>query len=715
MSSTFGHHPWSVQELASGIDTGTIRLPDIQRPFVWPNAKVRDLVDSMYRGYPVGELMFWANADASHTKAIGEDQAKTQQASMQVVDGQQRLTSLYAVVKGLRVWREDYTREKISLAFNPLRQRFEVPTPVFRRSPEWIADITAVFENPITARRAYLKRLGDEGKREVDADLEEEVENAIQLLSDVLKYRFQVVQISGDVSRETVADIFVRINSEGVALQAPDFILTWLSVFWEEGRADLERWARNSRFTPQEVTSIISEPTKWTPMNPFLSFETGQILRVSVAVGLRRAKLSDAYNFLRGRDPRTREIDPDKREAALNSLKAGQAHAVNPLFWDEYLKVLERAGFRSKEMISGKNVVIYSYALWIIGRVDFDVSIDQLRELMARWLFMAVLTGRYSSSPETRMQEDLNRLDGLDATPEAFAGMLDEQIVAAIPEGWWDATLYDELVTSSTKAPAWIAYVASLNILDADVLLSTSKVKDWMTDRHTVKGVEVHHLFPRDYLKTTLGIKETRKINQVANYALVEWSDNIAISAKEPSTYWPQQVAAKAIEDSRRETQQAWHALPNGWTGLKYEDFLAQRRRLMASIIKQGFQRLVDPNYVPDLTVPEEATVDSSTTTAGTLELPTFEKLVTEGVIPPGTLLTPIDADRDSIAEVLEDGRIHIGEHVCDTVDQAAREDGADIDSGWDYWLAHLDHGGEPVLLAELREGATTPPAFAID
>src|SRR3954464_3615063 len=87
----FGHHPWTVQDLVSGIDKGSVRLPDIQRPFVWPNAKVRDLVDSMYRGYPVGELMFWANRDDEHTRAIGSGAAKTQVASMQVVDGQQRL------------------------------------------------------------------------------------------------------------------------------------------------------------------------------------------------------------------------------------------------------------------------------------------------------------------------------------------------------------------------------------------------------------------------------------------------------------------------------------------------------------------------------------------------------------------------------------------------------------------------------------------------
>jgi hypothetical protein len=382
MPAKFGHHPWTVQELVSGVDKGTVRLPDIQRPFVWPNAKVRDLIDSMYRGYPVGELMFWENKGGGHTKAIGDRATKTQDASMQVVDGQQRLTSLYAVVKGLDVWREDYSRERIALSFNPLTSRFEVPTPAFLKSAEWIPDITAVFQDPIQARHDYLNRLRSDRKRTVDSSLERQVELSIQQLAHLQEYRFQVVQIGEEVSREIVADIFVRINSEGIVLSAADFILTWLSVFWEEGRRDLEAWARNSRFTPSEVTQIIGEKTAWTPNNPYMSFDPGQILRVSVAVGLRRAKLADAYNFLRGRDPRSREIDPARREAALTDLKGGHVHALKPLHWDEFLKVLERAGFRSHDMITSRNTILYTYVLWIIGRVNFRVPIDELREVI---------------------------------------------------------------------------------------------------------------------------------------------------------------------------------------------------------------------------------------------------------------------------------------------------------------------------------------------
>lgn len=701
MSAKFGHHPWTVEELVSGVDKGTIRLPDIQRPFVWPNAKVRDLIDSMYRGYPVGELMFWANKDGEHTKTIGGD-AKTQDASMQVVDGQQRLTSLYAVLKGLEVWREDYSREAIKLAFNPLTGRFEVPTAVIKKQTEWIADIGEVFAGQISARRNYLTRLKADPKHTVDADTEDEIELAIQRLADLRKYAFQVVQIKEEVERETVADIFVRINSEGVNLSSADFILTWMSVFWEEGRTELEVWARNSRFTPAEVVSILNEKTTWTPHNPYMSFEPGQILRVAIAVGLRRAKLQDAYNVLRGRDPRTRIIDPARRSVELARLKTGQSHATKGLHWDEFLKVLERAGFRSKDMITSENTLLYSYALWIIGRIDFKVPVDELREVMARWFFMSQITGRYTSSPETRMQEDLNRLDGLPAVAAEFVKVLNGQIATAVPDDWWRITLPDNLNTSSTGAPAYVAYIAALNVLDADVLLATSKVKDWINpNRRTVKGIEKHHLFPKDYLKTVLGIRDNKKINQVANFALVEWSDNITISNQPPTAYWPQEVNDKNIEQTRRVRQEEWHALPDGWIDLNYEEFLQQRRRLMAKVIHEGYKRLADPNYEPDLTRPDLTSAPAVTT------LPTFENLVTSGILPPGTLLSPVDPEGSgTIAEVMEDGFIQVGEHLCETIDRAAKEDHAEAGSGWDYWQAHLDDEDDPVTLSELRERA---------
>ena len=118
-------------------------------------------------------------------------------------------------------------------------------------------------------------------------------------------------------------------------------------------------------------------------------------------------------------------------------------------------------------MITSQNTVLYTYALWLMGQVDFKVPLDELREIMARWFFMSQITGRYTNSPETRIQEDISRIDGLTVDPAAFISALNTQVEAAVPPDWWTATLPDNLYTSSANAPAYAAYVAALNIRDA--------------------------------------------------------------------------------------------------------------------------------------------------------------------------------------------------------------------------------------------------------
>ena len=697
MTETFRHHPWTVHDLVTGVSVGQIRLPDLQRPFVWSNSKVRDLIDSMYRGYPVGELMFWENRDESHERVIGSNE-NPQDATMQVIDGQQRLTSLYAVMKGLPVWREDYTKERIRISFNPFSERFDVPTPVIERSPDWIADIVSIFTDPFTTRDAYFSKLKENG-RELSADDHRIIEVAINRVFDLTKYGFQVVQVKKSVSREEVADIFVRINSEGVSLKSADFILTWMSVFWEEGRDQLEEFARNSRFSPGALSHILGEKIMWTPHNPYLTLTPGQLVRVVVGYGLRRGRLSDAYNRLRGRDPRTREINIALMEAELARLKTGQEQVLKRVNWDEFLKVVERSGFRTAEMITSDNTILYSYVLWLIGRVEHGVNIDQLREIMARWLFVAQLTGRYTNSPESQIQDDLARLEVIEGSdPKAFIGALEELLAAAAPPDWWTVTLPENLFTSSTISPSFVGYIAALNILEAEALLSNLKVRDWINPaRREIKGIEKHHLFPKNYLKSKLQISQTRRINQIANYALVEWSDNIDISDSAPSEYWPNYVKSKNFEAARLSAQMAWHALPENWTSMGFDEFLKARRVLMARVIHEGYKRLTDPNYQPDLS-PIEA---ESAPVAPAISL---EDLVRLGHLPPGTQLRSREGQTDTVAVVTEDGEIEFNDVRFSTPSAAALADGVENVDGWGYWIVSLSTGDSS--LEEIRTAA---------
>lgn len=250
MSDLYKPVPWSVQNLVSSVESGALRLPDLQRPFVWEKVKVRDLVDSIYRGFPVGELMFWNVPGDIETKAIGT-QKKTQSSKAQIVDGQQRLTSLYVIVTGHPVVDEDYRRDRIRIAFNPFTERFEVAGAALEKSPEWIADISNVFEDPFKARRGFRERYSV--AHEITEEIDDRLERIFGKLYELRNFSFTVVELQSTVDRETVAEIFVRINSEGVNLTQADFILTWLSVFWLDGREELEEFSRNSRLTPTRV------------------------------------------------------------------------------------------------------------------------------------------------------------------------------------------------------------------------------------------------------------------------------------------------------------------------------------------------------------------------------------------------------------------------------------------------------------------------------
>ena len=686
VSDLFKPVPWTVQNLVAAVESGALRLPDIQRPFVWEKVKVRDLVDSIYRGYPVGELMFWNLPGDEDAKAIGVD-TKTQAAKAKIVDGQQRLTSLYAVMTGEPVVDDEYRREPIRIAFNPFAERFEVQSAAFKKSPEWVPDISTVFESPLKARKAFIKRFSE--SHDLDEEAEEKLEEVFARLHSLRDYTFTVIELQSEIERATVADVFVRINSEGVNLTQADFILTWLSVFWDEGREELEQFSRHSRLTPDAASERESTQITWTPKNHYIAPEPGRMLRVVVALGQNRGRLRNAYNALRGRDPRTGEINTHQRDHELEHLKAAQEKALNPTNWDDFLRVLGRAGFRSRKMITSDNTVLYTYALWLIGLTRFNVERTALRDLMARWFFMSQTTGRYTNSPETRIEEDLARFADLGSdSPEAFTNEVERVIGTFMTDDFWSIRLPDDFITSSTSAsPAYQAYLAALNILDADLFALDGKVREWMDpSAATTKDVEGHHLFPRAYLRDELEITDIKRINQVANIAPTDWATNNLIADRPPNDYWPEIVRVRRLADKVLNQQQYWHSLPENWESLPYDEFLDKRRHAMALVVRDGFLRLSDPSYQPMVegttpTAPEEEKVEGVT----------LNDLVSAGLLQIGDLLIPANPERDTIAEVTDEALIALDERTYDSPQRAARADGDEHSDGWDYWVVVED------------------------
>ena len=566
------------------IDIGDIGLPDIQRPFVWANAKVRDLFDSMYRGFPVGYLLFWENAPGNGAKQIGLAEKQHAVPSRLIVDGQQRLTSLFAVFRGKKVLDEDYRERRIEIAFRPRDGKFDVADAAIKRDPEWIANISDIWASGKPSYqmvKGFLKQL--EVKGSLTAEEEERIAHSLDRLFDLQKYPFTALEIAPTVDEEQVADIFVRINSEGVRLNQADFILTLMSVFWDEGRMALETFCRLSRKAPDT-----SAPA--SPFNHFIEPNPDQLLRVAVALGFGRGRLKSVYQVLRGKDLETGEFSSERRDAQFKVLQDAQVEVLNMTHWHQFLSCLIGAGFRSAEMISSQNALLYAYAFYLIGRKRFGVVEHRLQKLIGRWFFASSLTGRYTGSPETVMDGDLNRLKEA-KDEESFAGILEEMMASELTNDFWTVTLPANLDSSSARNPELFAYFAGQNRLGAPVLFSHKKVQDLLDPaiKPKKKALERHHLYPRAWLEKN-GVTDLKKINQLANFALLEWPENLDIRDKPPADYVPKIQTRFPSEEWTRMHEH--HAMPESWHLMPYETFLHARRKLMASIIRRGFDAL---------------------------------------------------------------------------------------------------------------------------
>jgi hypothetical protein len=594
MSETvFKQVNYELNSLVSDIELGEIGLPDIQRPFIWKNAKVRDLFDSMYRGYPVGYLLFWQNGffDA---RPIGTD-TKQKPPRLLIVDGQQRLTSLYAVVKRIPVVRENYGSELIHIAFNPLSEQFEVADAAIRRDKSYIPDISILWSketNVFEVVERYLSEL--KGSRDITGDEEKQIKRAILRLQSLLTFPFTALELSANIGEEDVADVFVRINSKGTPLNQADFILTLMSVFWDEGRTQLEQFCGEAR-----------RPSggKASPFNYFIEPDPDQLLRVSVGLGFKRARLKYVYSLLRGKDLETEQFSDERRVEQFDVLKKAQERVINLQYWHDFMNCIRLAGFRSGNVISSQNNLLFSYTLYLMGRTEYGFEEFRLRRIIARWFFMSSLTGRFTGSPESAMEFDLARFREVKSA-DRFMNILENACNLALTEDYWKITLPNDLATSSPRSPSLFAYNAALVLLDARALFSKLKVAELLDPvTQGIRGaVERHHLFPKGYLKTS-GITDLRETNQIANYALVEWGDNMKIMDQAPTEYLPGMTSRFEREELAR--MYHWHALPENWEQMNYREFLERRRELVAEVIQEGYQTLVGGQVgVPNMPLP---------------------------------------------------------------------------------------------------------------
>lgn len=603
MQDCYSVTQYSVQQILGLITSGDIAIPEIQRPFVWDSTKVRDLVDSLYHGYPTGYLITWKNPDVK-VKGGGTSEGKTV-----LIDGQQRVTAIMAALAGLPVLNDDYEQKRVKIAFNPLYSGEDTPfavyTPVIEKSSEWIPDISVLFQpgfDSFSFVMDYVAR--NEGC--VPKDVNARVTDLLAIATRQLG----VIVVNAKCTVDEVTDIFIRINSKGVVLSQADFAMSKIAADEAHGGNMLRKaidyychlavkpefWSTISTADPDYMATEYAARAKWLKddKDDIYDPDYNDVLRVAFMYNFGRGKLADLVSLLSGRDFETRDFKSEIADESFDKLRAGVLRFMARDNFQDFVMALKAAGFVSPTMIYSKGAVNFAYNLYLCLREDKSVAAADVKRYVQRWYVMSVLTGRYSGSSETVMDRDIRRIN-----EQGFLQFYDDVVRAQLSDTFWDVQLPQNLVTTSTRTGAWLAYCAA-QVRGADNTLFSNGFK--VSDVVTTMG-DVHHIFPRKFLQKKLGAPQ-RLYNQVANYAFLEKKINIAIGAKRPGEYFTTALEGcrngsayfgDISDESDLMANLAANCMPTDVFAMgadDYQRFLETRRQMMAQKIKTYFQSL---------------------------------------------------------------------------------------------------------------------------
>lgn len=590
---------YTVETLLSNIKSGSIAIPEMQRPFVWDGSKVRDLIDSLYKGFPVGYIIIWQNPDVKlkdGTMATGKQV---------IIDGQQRITALSAAIVGNEVLDDHYKWRRIAIAFNPIEEKFEVSNTAIDRSSRWIADIAPVMEptfNIFTFVIEYCKK--------------NEIENEMSRINDIMiKLRsiqnnsLGVITLANDLDIDSVTEIFIRINSKGVVLSQADFAMSKISsneiyggnitrktidyfCHLMESPEDLKEIKKNdSAFSELPEFQAI----KWAAAkaSPIYRAKYTDILRVAFTYRFKRGRLSDLVSLLSGRDFETREFRIEIEEDSFRQLHEAVLQAVDQTNYERYLMIVRSVGIVRRSLIRSQNVLNFGYALYLALR-EKRIDSNIIEKVIRRWIALTILTGRYSGSPESWFDYDIKRFSSYDNPMDYL------QIVEAgeLSDAFWNVNLIQHLNTSVASSPYFNMFlIAQVKAHDKGFLSTQIDVETMLENRG-----DIHHLFPKNYL-VKHGIAQTQ-YNQIANYVFLQQEINIKIGSSAPCEYMPQVyrqcetgepiyggiVSSKELKENLRQ-----NCIPTGFESMDirdYERFLELRRKMIAEKIEAYYFNL---------------------------------------------------------------------------------------------------------------------------
>jgi hypothetical protein len=589
--------PHPIETLLTWVKSGEIAIPEIQRPFVWDAIKVRNLLDSLYRGYPVGYLIAWRNPTVrlkDGTKSAGK---------RILIDGQQRVTALMAALLGREVLTKDYETVRIRIAFHPLEEKFEVSNPAISKNAAWIKDIADLFA--AEAKLLQITKAYSEANAGVDADA---LFGALEKLRKIINNHVGLIELAEDLDIETVTEIFIRVNSAGAELSQADFAMSKIAANETYGGNVLRKaidyfchlavapefFNRIKGGDPDFASSEYFPKLSWIKdvIDDIYDPSYTDMLRVAFTSEFQRGKLQDLVALLSGRNFETKQYEDVIAEQSFGTLKRGVLNFMNQTHFERFVMILRSAGFVSSRLIGGQNAVNFAYIIYLRGRAE-GLPPAQIERLVRRWFVMAMLTQRYSGNPETAFDFDIRQIEA-----QGLTKYIETVIDAQLSDNFWDTLLPQQMDTSSSNSPYFLVFqAAQVKLNDKGFLSRDITVQDLILNR-----TDVHHLFPRNYLKGK-GLARG-KYNQIANYALMQSEINIAIGNKPPSVYSAQLqeqcrngVAkyggicdAAELRENLRE-----HSIPEELLTSaedNYEAFLVERRKLMAAKMRDYFAKL---------------------------------------------------------------------------------------------------------------------------